>query len=55
MASARALATSTGLEARGVGTLDALALGLAEAARERGRLAVLDARRGEAFAALYAA
>jgi tRNA threonylcarbamoyladenosine biosynthesis protein TsaB len=38
-----------------VGTLDALAHGLAEAAGGRSRLAVLDARRGEAFAAAYSA
>jgi tRNA threonylcarbamoyladenosine biosynthesis protein TsaB len=37
----------------GVGTLDALGLGLDEAAGERDRLAVLDARRGEVAAALY--
>jgi tRNA threonylcarbamoyladenosine biosynthesis protein TsaB len=55
IASARALGASTGLPLAGVGTLDALAHGLAEAAGGRGRLAVLDARRGEAFAAAYAA
>jgi tRNA threonylcarbamoyladenosine biosynthesis protein TsaB len=38
----------------GVGTLDALGRGLGEAAGARGRLAVLDARRGEVVAALYA-
>ena len=54
IASARALAASRGLSLAGVCTLDALAQGLAEAAGEgRSRLAVLDARRGEAFAALY--
>lgn len=55
IATALALAASTGLRARGVCTLDALGLGLAEA-DERGsnRLAVLDARRNEVFAALYA-
>jgi tRNA threonylcarbamoyladenosine biosynthesis protein TsaB len=39
----------------GVGSLEALASGLAEAAGARGRLAVLDARRGELAAALYSA
>ena len=53
IASARALAASLGLPLTGVCTLDAMAQGAAEAAGERPRLAVLDARRGEAFAALY--
>lgn len=65
LATARGLATSTGLPAAGVCTLDALGRALVESsavrshgdARERhsGSLAVLDARRGEVFAALYAA
>jgi tRNA threonylcarbamoyladenosine biosynthesis protein TsaB len=56
IASARALATTTGLPLLGVGTLDALGRGLGETDGEEGpRLAVLDARRGEAFAALYSA
>ena len=55
IATAKALALSRGLSLRGVGTLDALARGLAEAAGERDRLAVLDARRGEVAAALYSA
>jgi tRNA threonylcarbamoyladenosine biosynthesis protein TsaB len=55
IATAKALALSRGLPLRGVGTLDALARGLAEAAGERDRLVVLDARRGEVAAALYAA
>lgn len=56
IATARGLAASTGLPVTGVCTLDALARAAEEAAgRERPRLAVLDARRGEAFAALYAA
>jgi tRNA threonylcarbamoyladenosine biosynthesis protein TsaB len=56
IASAQALGASTGLPLSGVGTLDALALGLAEAqASDRDRVAVLDARRGEAFAARYSA
>ena len=54
VASARALGASTGVPLAGVGTLDALAHGLAEAEDGRIRLAVLDARRGEAFAAAYA-
>lgn len=55
VASARALGASTDLPLTGVCTLDALAHGLAAAGGgERGCLAVLDARRGEAFAAHYA-
>jgi tRNA threonylcarbamoyladenosine biosynthesis protein TsaB len=54
IASARALGASAGLPLAGVGTLDALARGLAVAAGGRGGVAVLDARRGEAFAAAYA-
>ena len=42
------------LPARGVCTLDALAAGIGEAGAEGERLAVLDGRRGEVFAALYA-
>jgi tRNA threonylcarbamoyladenosine biosynthesis protein TsaB len=54
IATARGLAVSTGLPVSGVGTLDALGRGIGEAAGpERRLLAVLDARRGEAFAALY--
>jgi tRNA threonylcarbamoyl adenosine modification protein YeaZ len=54
IATALALAASTGLRAHGVCTLDALALGLAETDERGGnRLAVLDARRKEVFAALY--
>jgi tRNA threonylcarbamoyladenosine biosynthesis protein TsaB len=54
IATARGLAASTGLPVAGVCTLDALGRGIGEAAGlERCRLAVLDARRGEAFAALY--
>jgi tRNA threonylcarbamoyladenosine biosynthesis protein TsaB len=55
IATAKALALSRGLPLRGVGTLDALARGLAEAAGDGDRLAVLDARRGEVAAALYSA
>lgn len=54
IATARALAMSRGLTLSGVGTLDALARGLGELAAERDRLTVLDARRGEVAAALYA-
>lgn len=53
IATARALGLSRGLPVAGAGTLDALARGLGEAAAARGRLAVLDARRGEVAAALY--
>lgn len=54
IATAKALALSRGLPLSGVGTLDALALGLGAAAGARPRLAVLDARRGEVASALYA-
>ncbi len=54
IATARGLAASTGLPLTGVCTLDALGRALGEAAGpERDRLVVLDARRGEVFAALY--
>jgi len=54
LATARGLAASTGLAAAGACTLDALGAALGEtAAGEREALAVLDARRGEVFAALY--
>jgi tRNA threonylcarbamoyladenosine biosynthesis protein TsaB len=54
IATARGLATSTGLPVTGVCTLDALGRALGEPAGPgRDRLAVLDARRGEVFAALY--
>jgi tRNA threonylcarbamoyladenosine biosynthesis protein TsaB len=54
LATARGLAASTGLPVAGVCTLDALGRGIGGAAEpERCRLAVLDARRGETFAALY--
>jgi tRNA threonylcarbamoyladenosine biosynthesis protein TsaB len=54
IATAKALGASTGLPFSGVGTLDGLALGIAEA-HPIGvdPVAVLDARRGEAFAARY--
>jgi tRNA threonylcarbamoyladenosine biosynthesis protein TsaB len=54
IATARALAASTGAPVTGVCTLDALAQALAQLQRPGlARLAVLDARRGELFAALY--
>lgn len=55
IATAKALGLSRGLPLSGVGTLDALARGLGEAAGGRRRAAVLDARRGEVAAALYGA
>jgi tRNA threonylcarbamoyladenosine biosynthesis protein TsaB len=56
VSTARGLAAGTGLPVSGVCTLDALGLALRErTAGERAGLAVLDARRGEAFAALHAA
>jgi tRNA threonylcarbamoyladenosine biosynthesis protein TsaB len=54
LATARGLSASAAKPAVGVCTLDALGLALAEAGEgERDGLAVLDARRGEVFAALY--
>jgi tRNA threonylcarbamoyladenosine biosynthesis protein TsaB len=62
LATARGLALSTGLPLSGVCTLDALGRGMreqgeegrqAQAEERRQRLAVLDARRGQVFAALY--
>lgn len=65
LATARGLAASVGLPAAGVCTLDALGRALTELStvpdpgksgqRNSAALAVLDARRGEAFAALYGA
>lgn len=54
IATARALGLSRGLPVSGVGTLDALGRALGEVAGARPVLAVLDARRGEVVAALYA-
>lgn len=51
VATARGLAHARGIELAGVSTLAALAAGAAEQAGDRAVLAVLDARRGEAFAA----
>ena len=55
IATARALAQALGLPLAAVGTLSALAGGIGEAPESEGRarLAVIDARRGEVFAALY--
>jgi tRNA threonylcarbamoyladenosine biosynthesis protein TsaB len=54
VATAQGLGFSRGLPVTGVCTLDALQRGLGERGGEgRGRLAVIDARRGEVFAALY--
>ena len=56
LATARGLAASTGLPATGVCTLDALGRAMVESTPPAvPTLAVLDARRGEVFAALYAA
>jgi tRNA threonylcarbamoyladenosine biosynthesis protein TsaB len=56
IATARALAQARGIGIAPVASLAALARGLSESAGADGRdaLAVLDARRGQAFAALYA-
>ncbi len=53
VATARALAQARGLGLVGVSSLAALAAGVDDAEPGRKRLAVLDAKRGEAFAALY--
>ena len=53
IAAARALGTARGLEVAAVGTLAAIAAGVRDGAPNGLALAVLDARRGEAFAALY--
>ncbi|HEX7294003.1 MAG TPA: tRNA (adenosine(37)-N6)-threonylcarbamoyltransferase complex dimerization subunit type 1 TsaB [Solirubrobacterales bacterium] len=55
IATARALATGLGLPASGVCTLDAIGRELGETSGDAPSLAVLDARRGEVFAALYSA
>jgi tRNA threonylcarbamoyladenosine biosynthesis protein TsaB len=56
IATARALGQALGKPLAGVGSLDALARGIGElpAARKRLRLSVIDARRGQAYAALHA-
>ena len=53
IATARALAQARRLPIAAVLTLDALALGIREASPGAQALAILDARRGEAFVALY--
>ena len=55
IATARALAQGLPRPVAGVGSLDAIALGIGEhpAAADRFRLAVIDARRSEAFAVLH--
>jgi tRNA threonylcarbamoyladenosine biosynthesis protein TsaB len=53
IATARGLGASLGLALSGVCTLDAIGRGMGEAGIAGERLAVLDARRGEVFAALY--
>jgi len=55
IATARALGQALGTPLAGVGSLDALACGIGElpAALERPRLAVIDAKRSQAFAALH--
>lgn len=55
VATAQALARARGIELVGISTLQALALAARNADRERPVLAVIDARRGEAFAAAWAA
>lgn len=55
VATARGLAASAGLPVAGVCTLDALGAALLERSGPRPCLAVLDARRGEVFSALYGA
>jgi tRNA threonylcarbamoyladenosine biosynthesis protein TsaB len=56
VATVRALAQARSLAVAPVGSLAALARGIDPGAgAERGRLAILDARRGEVFAALYRA
>jgi len=54
VATARALAQSSGAELVGVSTLRALALGALAAGHDGPVLSVLDARRGEAFVAAHA-
>jgi tRNA threonylcarbamoyladenosine biosynthesis protein TsaB len=55
IATARGLGASLGLPVTGVCTLDAIGEGMGKAGAGGDRLAVLDARRGEVFAALYSA
>jgi tRNA threonylcarbamoyladenosine biosynthesis protein TsaB len=53
IATARALGQARGLPVAPVGSLEALARGIGEGMPGRPRLALIDARRGEMFAALY--
>jgi tRNA threonylcarbamoyladenosine biosynthesis protein TsaB len=53
IATARGIAQSLGAELVGVSSLRSLALAAEQQADDRGVLAVIDARRGEAFAAAY--
>ncbi len=53
IATARALGQARGLPVASVGSLEALARGIGERAPGRPRLALIDARRGEVFAALF--
>jgi tRNA threonylcarbamoyladenosine biosynthesis protein TsaB len=55
IATARGLAQGLGIRLAGIGSLDALARGIAEhpEGRRRPRLAVIDAKRGQVFAALH--
>jgi tRNA threonylcarbamoyladenosine biosynthesis protein TsaB len=53
IATARALGQGRGLPISAVGSLAALARGIGERAPDRDRLALIDARRGEVFAALF--
>jgi len=55
IATAKGLGFSRAVPVSGVSTLEALGAGLGKAAGEDDRLVVTDARRGEVFAALYAA
>jgi tRNA threonylcarbamoyladenosine biosynthesis protein TsaB len=55
IATAKGLGLARGLPVRGAGTLDALARGLGEAAPDRARVAAIDARRGEVYAAAWSA
>ena len=55
IATARALAQGRGLPVAGIPTVDSLARGIRKSHPGESALAVLDARRGESFAALYRA
>lgn len=55
VSTAQALGLSCGLPVTGICTLDALGRAIGDAAPGASRLAVLDAKRGELFAALYSA